>query len=308
MAAIIKAVIDVGTNSAKLLVMERSNLTSRVLADTLEIVRLGEGTAESGVLSDEAMKRSSAVISDMARAARSLGAEEISAVGTQAMRMAANADLFIEAVKSACGVEIRVISGDEEAELSFAAAVAGLRGQSGDFCVLDVGGGSSEITLGDRSSVAYRRSVPIGALSFFKKFFDVVPDGGPVPQGTLDEAASFAESEILNAGARRDVRMGRALCVGIGGTVSTLAAVSRGDCRDDAGGDVLSADEISRQIALYASMSLDARKKVKGLPPERADIILPGACIVREFLTHFGWSEMTVCARGLRYGVMEKIM
>ncbi|MDR1471130.1 MAG: Ppx/GppA family phosphatase [Synergistaceae bacterium] len=309
----IKAVVDVGTNSIKLLVMEGGPLGGTVAFDASRVVRLGEGTDESGVLADGAMERALRVTEEMARRARSLGADEIAAVGTQAMRRARNSGDFVRMVESRCGVSIRVISGGEEAAMSFGAVVSSSPSDAGEICLFDVGGGSSEVVRGSRAGVSFRWSVPVGALSLRDKFFAAsVPDEPPRCED-VSAAAGYVRSLIRT---ELEGRFGGApgpgcACVGVGGTITTLAAVKLGLEGEDRGaldGTALDAGEVERQIALYASLDSESRAgMIKGLPPERAGIILPGACVTRELMRFCGFGGLTVSGRGLRYGVMEAV-
>lgn len=302
-----KAVIDVGTNSVKLLVVSSGGGDSRVLRDRVEVVRLGEGTAASGCLGEDAMARALAAIRGMAGEARELGADEIAAVGTQALRQARNGADFIGRVREACGVAIEPITGEEEAELSFAAAASGLAGltEGTPVRMFDVGGGSTEIVTGDGGRVRSRVSVPVGALALHGEFFAGL---GLVGEAPLAAASSRVRSLLAAAGASPHAGPGP-LCVGVGGTITTLASVTLGAERydgDAVSGLRLSLAEVGRQIALYASTPLGERPAIPGLDPRRADIILAGACVVRELLLSSGADGLTVSSRGLRYGVMRK--
>jgi len=305
----VKAVIDVGTNSVKLLVAKFGNNHAgsdmETLADIVVVSRLGGGSADNGVLSREAMERTAAVISDLRAEARKLGADNITAVGTHALRTASNAGDFISMAENACGVSVRVISEEEEAELSFEAAISCVGDNfGGEILVLDVGGGSSEIVMGRGGAIMCRRSVPVGALSLFKKIF--VTRDGVISDNLLNEAgrhvnAAFNESFIPRDFDFRNVSS----CAGIGGTITTLAAVSAarsGEAR--VGGMELDISEIERQIIMYASTDMETRKKIPGLPADRADIILPGACIVKSFMRMSSLDKIIACDRGLRHGVM----
>ncbi|MDR3331637.1 MAG: Ppx/GppA family phosphatase [Synergistaceae bacterium] len=306
----VKAVLDVGTNSIKLLVMERTDEETRILSDWNIVARLGEGYEASGVLDTDAMERTAAAIEEMSREARSLGADEIAAVGTQAMRRARNAPLFIRDVEARCGVSIRAISGDEEAELSYMAASDSLECEGRTVLVFDVGGGSSEIVRGLGADIEQRCSLPVGALSLHRMFFG---GDGPAAPDSLSRAGSYARTIIGESGTVAEMRTSLPadglLCAGTGGTITTLAAVKLGlgaYVPEEISGSTLDKGEIQRQIDLYSSMSVPERARIPGLNPSRADIILPGACIVRELLGFFRSERLTVSDRGLRFGVMKK--
>jgi exopolyphosphatase/guanosine-5'-triphosphate,3'-diphosphate pyrophosphatase len=309
----INAVIDVGTNSIKLLVADCADGNLRVLSDRNVITRLGEGYEQSGELDGAAMTRSLDAIADMAGEARSLGARGIMAVGTQALRGSRNSSNFIKSVESACGVSIVTIDGDEEARLSYAGAVGSL-GRSeltGGLLVFDVGGGSSEIISGDGLEIKRCRSLQFGALSLHRGFFEDIP--APIPNDARECARSYVRSLLEDDAAvsliREEDGAGSASCVGAGGTITALAAVMMElDPYDPSrtNGSRLEIGEVERQIELYSSMATQARRKIKGLTPKRADIILAGACIVGELMEFFGAKNITVSNCGLRYGAMEK--
>ena len=308
----VNAIIDVGTNSIKLLVADCAEGNMSVLSDRNVITRLGEGYEQSGELGCAAMARSRGAIADMAGEARSLGASGIAAIGTQALRGSRNSSDFIKSVESECGVSIVVIDGDEEARLSYAAAAGSLGGpaMAGGVLVFDVGGGSSEIISGVGPEIKRCCSLPFGALSLHRRFFESAPD--PVPAEAVERAGGYVrsllEGDIAASGIRED-KAGARTCAGAGGTITTLAAVMLElDPYDPARatGSRIKAGELERQIELYSSMRTKDRVSIKGLNPKRADIILAGACIVCELMRFFGAGAVTVSDRGLRYGAMKK--
>jgi exopolyphosphatase/guanosine-5'-triphosphate,3'-diphosphate pyrophosphatase len=303
-----KAVIDIGTNSIKLLVAREDGSRARVLADETRITKLGEGSSASGFLSDKAMHRTVLVIAEMEKIARSYESGQTIAVATQAVRGAANSLEFIGLVAEICGVHVNIITGDEEAALSFDAAAAYLRHSMADskICVFDVGGGSSEIVTGDFSSCCYRCSIPIGALSLYDELFS--ESNGPTPDDILKKSADKLK-KMLAEQAKDDEVRSCGMFAGVGGTITTLAAVAKNMSHyesDEITGFILDESEVTRQINLYASLGVDDRKKITGLSPKRADIILPGAGIVQGLMNFAGTTHLTVLDRGLRYGVMKK--
>ncbi|MDR3254327.1 MAG: hypothetical protein LBT31_01995 [Synergistaceae bacterium] len=310
----VRAVLDIGTNSVKLLVMRETNGGAERLADRVEIARLGEGAAKNGNLSREAMERAAGAIADMTREALSLGcgdAGDIIAVATEAVRKSGNSSEFVDLVAEKSGVAVKIITGDEEAGLSFRAVMSAMppdapgTSKTSNVCVFDVGGGSSEMAIGGRSGQTFRRSVPIGALALHNEFFSWID--GPIPDGVIVDAGRRVRRELGDSAAR-DAVSGISRFVGVGGTIATLASVFLASSDPDAvSGTVLDAAEISRQITLYSSMNVSDRVKIAGLNPKRADIILAGACIVRELTAFADAGALTVLDRGLRYGLMDKL-
>src|SRR6478735_6088654 len=180
-----RAVIDVGTNSVKFHVGERGEDGSwRTVVDRAAVTRLGDGLAAGERLAPAAVDRTVAAIADMADEARLERAVAVVAVGTAGLRMAADRDDFVEAVRRRCGVVVEVISGEEEARLAARAATAGLAGP-GSLVVFDTGGGSSQFTFGHDDQVDEQFSVPVGAVRLTERF----ALAGPVTEHELSEVA-----------------------------------------------------------------------------------------------------------------------
>ena len=293
------AVIDVGTNSVKFHVGERTaNGAWRTITDRAEVTRLGEGLATSGRLGDEPIARTVAATVAMVEEARRDHAAAIAAVGTAWMRMAPNSAAVVDAVRGRTGVEIELVDGEEEGRLAYLAAKSGLGVGSGSLVVFDTGGGSSQFTFGRSEHVVERFSVNVGAVRVTERFgLDTA----------VDEARVTAALEAIAADLSRlgGHPVPDAL-VGMGGAVTNICAVDLGLKTYDPGavqGATLDVAEIERQIELYRTRSADERRAIVGLQPARAEIILAGACVVRTVLSKLGREELTVSDRGLRHGV-----
>jgi len=293
------AVIDVGTNSVKFHVAEhRPSGEWRTVVDRADVTRLGEGLSASGALGAEAMKRTADAITGMVDEARREGAVAIAAVGTAGLRNASNSAALSDAVRERCGVGIDVISGEEEARLAYLAAVAGLDIR-GTLVVFDTGGGSSQFTFGGKAKVDERFSVDVGAVRFTERFgLD-----GPVSEDVLREALEAIAADF----GRLEGRKVPDAIVGMGGAVTNMAAVSHRLTTYDPDlvqGTVLDRAELDRQIELYRTTTADERRSIDGLQPNRAEVILAGACIVRTILTLLGRDAFTVSDRGLRHELL----
>jgi exopolyphosphatase / guanosine-5'-triphosphate,3'-diphosphate pyrophosphatase len=294
------AVVDVGTNSVKLHLAERSpDGTWRTLADRSEITRLGEGLDGTGELQREPMSRTLDAIAGMADEAREAGAVEIAAVGTAGLRIASNSDAFVREVEERTGVAIEVISGEEESRLAYLAVQAGIGLPDGTVVVFDTGGGSSQFTFGTGDRVDERFSVDVGAVRFTERF----SLDGPVPEDVVAsaQAAIAADLERLDGRTRPDA------LVALGGVVTNLAAVKHALATYDSDvvqGTVLDREEVDRQIELYRTRTADERRAIVGLQPKRAEVVLGGACVVRVTMEKLDRESLVVSDRGLRHGVL----
>ncbi len=294
------AVVDVGTNSVKFLVGERSaDGAWRNVVDRAAITRLGEGLEETGHLNPAPIERTIEAIASMAEEARQNRVEAIAAVGTAGLRIAPNAPAFVDAVQARCGISVEVISGEEESRLAYLAATAGLGLARGSFVVFDTGGGSSQFTFGHGPEVEERFSVDVGAVRFTERF-DL--------DAAVSEDVLAASLDAIGADLTRlDGRSSPDALLALGGAVTNLAAVKHGLATYDPDvvqGTVLELAEIDRQIELFRRRGAEGRRKIVGLQPRRAEVILAGALIVRAVMAKLGRASLTVSDRGLRHGAL----
>ncbi|HEX3686756.1 MAG TPA: hypothetical protein VHU60_04165 [Gaiellaceae bacterium] len=294
------AAIDVGTNSVKLHVGERLDDGEwRTVADRSEMTRLGEGIHETGRLGEEPLRRTVDAIAELADEARRSGAEAIVVVGTAGLRQAVNSHEFLQAVRERAGVELEVISGEEEARLSFLAAAEALHLGEGTLGVFETGGGSSQFTFGESGRVTERYSVNLGAVPVTERF--------GLDQAVGEETVAAARAAIASQLGSLDGRPPLDVLVGIGGAITNLAGVQLGLERYEPGrvrGLELEAAEVDRQIELYRTRDAEERRAIRGLQPKRAEVILAGACIVRTVLEKLRRDSLTVSDQGLRHGVL----
>ena len=293
-------VVDVGTNSVKFHLAERSaDGAWRQLVDRAVVTRLGEGLEESGRLQPEPMARTIETIAAMADEAGRHGAEAIAAVGTAGLRAAGNSDAFVEAVQARCGVRVEVISGEAEARLAFLAATSGIERVDGSLVVFESGGGSTQFTFGQEERVEEQFSVPVGAVRIAEQFG---------LDGVVDDTVLVTALDAISADlASLDGRPTPAALVAMGGTVTNLASVKHELVTYDSGvvqGSELDLEELDRLIELFRTRSAEERRQIVGLQPKRAEIILAGACIVRTVVDKLGRESLTVSDRGLRHRLL----
>jgi exopolyphosphatase / guanosine-5'-triphosphate,3'-diphosphate pyrophosphatase len=293
-------VIDCGTNSIKFHVGARGHDGSWTkIVDRAEITRLGEGVGDTATISTEAIERTAATVKAMAREARDLHARAVAAVGTAGLRLADNRVEVVRAIEAASGIEIQVISAEEEARLAYLAARAGLGFFEGSVAVVDTGGGSTQFTFGDTAGMGQRFSVDVGAVRYTERFGLANAVAPEVLQQALDAIATG-----LN---RLDSQPAPDALIGMGGAITNITAVSLGLAEydpDRVQGAVLDRAEIDRQIEVYRTRDTHTRGAIVGLQPKRADVILAGACIVRTVMDKLEQTSLTVSDRGLRHGVL----
>lgn len=302
------AVIDVGTNSVLLLVAERVPEGGfRSVRDLAEITRLGRGVDATGRLSDQGMEDTIRVLEEYARQAREAGAKEILLTATSAARDAANAADFSERISTRTGLRLEVLSGDEEARLSFLAVArsfafgpAATAEVHAPIWVIDIGGGSTELIGGTRDGgLSYRHSFDVGAVRLTERMVR----SDPPAQGELRamrERLDEVFAELPKASPETTV-------VGVAGTVTTLFAVEHEidpySAERIEGGTLPLADLRALRARLCA-MTLEERLVLPGLQPKRADVICAGAMILETALESLGAAACRVSDRGLRWGVL----
>ena len=312
MKSVRRAIIDIGTNSVKLLVADVAGRGVTPVWEGSEQTRLGRGFYETHRLSAAAVAATAHAAAGFAAKARNLGSVCIRVIATSAAREALNSDALLQAVRGACGLETEILSGDEEADLAFQGVSTDPRYADSPFLLLEVGGGSSQFILGDHGKRSFIRSFQIGTVRLMESVPHRDPPGGQELTQTrqwlkriLDqEVAAVLEPELRTL--RQALPPLRVFqLVGTGGTASILGCMeAKLDVfdRDRLESVSLNIDRLQQTLTLLWSLSLAERKNIIGLPPTRADVILTGAAIYEAIMTRFGFLEMHVSTRGLRFG------
>ena len=281
------AVIDIGTNSTRLLVAACEEGSVReVLHRDLRTTRLGEGIEERR-LRPEAVARTLRVLEEYLERARSFGAERVVAAATSAVRDAANKGEFLRAAREV-GLEVEVLSGEEEAYYSYLGACLGLALEPRGLVVVDVGGGSTEFIWEGGGSL-FCRSVNAGAVR--------MTEGG-----YGEEAIGRVLEPVLRAVRAHAPRH----LVGVGGTVTTCAAMVQKLKTYDPSlvhGFTLSLEQVEGLLALLSRTPLEERRRLPGLQPERADIIVAGVRIVRRIMLGLEMKDLQVSETDIMYGL-----
>jgi exopolyphosphatase/guanosine-5'-triphosphate,3'-diphosphate pyrophosphatase len=280
------AAVDLGTNSTRLLVADVDDGRVEEVARDSQITRLGEGVDERRKLLPLPVARVRNVLSEYRREVERLGAARVLTIGTSAVRDAENGEAFLGEIEWSYGFTTRLLSGEEEAELT-RRGVANGRAVGDETVVLDVGGGSTElITARDRVSLE------LGCVRLTERHLR----SDPPANEELDDAAR-AVREALPDWSPGDA-------IGVAGTVTSLAALELGEYDpEQTHGYRLSGESVERQLERLASLPLAERRVLPGLEPERAPVIVAGALIVREFLDRYGLDGLKVSERDLLHGV-----
>ena len=307
----VKAAIDIGSNSIKMRVGRCSGGRLEVLHDATEVVRLGRGFVDGGI-AERTMERAVRVVTDMVAKARELGAET-RLVGTMALRVATNAGEFLRRIREATGLDVQVISGEEEARYSWKGAAAGFECDAapgaGDMVMFDTGGGSTEFVFGRHGAPDVRiQSVPVGAVTLSERFLE--GGQGPVRQSAIDAASRYVDDLFRENGiARRDPAVAPAV-LGLGGGVVAMASVKNRMeefLPVQLHGTELTRKDLAVQMRLYASLDLEERQSIIGLPPSRADVVLGSVCIVLCALKALDVPSCRLSINGLRHGVLMEM-
>jgi exopolyphosphatase/guanosine-5'-triphosphate,3'-diphosphate pyrophosphatase len=289
-------VVDLGTNSTRLLVADVQDGAVSELERRLTITRLGEGVDARRLLLPTALARVRNVLADYRQAIEALGAERTLAFATSAVRDAENGEAFLGEVEWSYGFSTRLLSGHEEALLTFRGVAAG-RAVEERTLVLDVGGGSTELVLGGPDGVAYQESFDLGCVRLTERFLA----GDPPSAEQVDACAAHVRT--LLAEVPEDVRP--RVAVGVAGTVTTLATLDLGldeEVPELVHGHRLRATWIGEQTACLSSISVSEIRALRGMHPDRAPVILAGALVVREALARFGVDGLEVSEQDNMHG------
>ncbi len=295
------AAIDCGTNSTRLLVTDGGRTVERLM----RITRLGRGVDATGRLDPAAVESTCAVLTEYRQVMDRLGVSRVRIAATSAARDAANRADFFGPATEIIGVEPELLSGSEEAELSFAGATADLDPSGGPYLVVDIGGGSTELAYGT-SSFDCGASTDMGCVRFTEKYLHGDPPG---PEELLS-CLSVAEAHIDEIARQYPAMFDARQLVGLAGTVSTAAAVEQGLAsydRDRIHHFRLTRAAIEDVFRTLATESRADRIHNPGLEPERADVIVGGMCILVKVMRYFRFDDCLVSEADILDGMAASI-
>ena len=293
------AAIDLGTNSTRLLVADVDDGRIHELERDTRVTRLGEGVDERRRLLPLPVARVRNVLTDYRRLLEGRGAERVLAVATSAVRDAENGEAFLGEVEWSYGFATRLLTGHDEALLTFRGVTADRTLEPGTV-ILDVGGGSTELVFGGPDGVRWHDSLDMGSVRLTERHLHSDP-----PTADELEACAAAARALLEERVPEELRRDVGAVVGVAGTITSLAALDVGldeYDRDRVDGHVLGVDGLERQLGRLAAVPVAERRKIRPLDPERAPVIVAGAVIAREVLGFFGVGELDVSERDILDG------
>jgi exopolyphosphatase / guanosine-5'-triphosphate,3'-diphosphate pyrophosphatase len=299
------ATLDVGTNTVLMLVAERdANGAVHTIADLARITRLGRGADSSGRLDPESAAQTLAAITEFAQRARALNVEKIVGVATAALRDVTDGADFIAQVKAQAGVDLEIITGESEAQLSYLAVAKGLAlDPAAKVLIVDIGGGSTELIRAEPGRKLELASLQLGSVRLTER---IVHHDPPTAREAADLRLAVDEAlHDLGWEFTPDVM------VGIAGTVTTVCAVTLAMSTYDpkiVHGHRLSHDDVIATIAKFGALPLAERMHLPGLEPGRADVIFAGAAILERIMGHFHLTEVVVSDQGVRWGLLWRTL
>ena len=300
------AVVDIGTNSVRLVIAVANGLRiESILLQDGRITRLGEGLAENGQISRSAVDRTIAVLSEYAGHIRSYAPDRICYIGTSALRQASNREEVLSRFQQEIGVSVKVISGEDEAALTYRGALLGLDEIQGPFLVIDIGGGSSELIVGETTMKFWKAfSVEIGVVTLTEGWFRSDP---PTDSEIVQVRHYLTErfKEVVTI--LRPYLTAGVTPVGTAGSVTTILAMVRKIIRYDPAivhGQGLMRQEVEKLFCEIRPMKAKDRLLLPGVERGREDIILAGTLILLALLDFVNQAGLVVSAYGLREGVV----
>ena len=292
------ASIDVGSYSCRLSVADFSN-SFEIIHEEGNITSLASGLKQNGYLLKDRIEETLKVIENYILKAKSLGADDIVLIGTEALRRAKNSQEFLQKLKDRTGYDLRIITPEEEGNLAFLAVVFSLR-PKGSFCLIDQGGGSTEFVCGKDFEVEYLKSLPIGIVNLTEEFIK----SDPPTAEELESLKNFLDKVI------KDVVRPCDVLVGLGGTITTISAIKHGVFPykgSKVHGAKLSLDDVKFWLDTLSSMKAEDRiKKFPHIEAKRAKVIIPGLMIFYRAMVLFGAREITVSDWGIKEGILVR--
>lgn len=298
------AAVDIGSNSVRLKIARLRGRKLQGIHEDREVTRLGDGVFRSGFLTPESMGDTVRVLSRFHKTAQHLGADQVRVVATSAMRDARNSQAFLEWVRSATGWNVEVISGLEEARLIHLGLVSSLRLNRSSVLMIDLGGGSCELTISRQGHIRDTVSLPLGAVRLTNEFLH----HDPARKGELKQLRGFITREVTRvAGLIHASRVKTAIATS--GTAAALAAAASHliGARKARPRETVSRADMQQIARLISRQTLEERRKIQGIGPRRAEIIVAGASVYHELMERCQLRSFRYSPLGLRDGLLAQM-
>lgn len=295
------ASLDIGTNTILLLIVDASTKgIERVVHDEQVIARIGKGVDANRMISRETFLRAESFLQTYKQTCALYNVDTIIAVGTSALRDAKNSEEFCSYIQQQVGISIEIISGEEEAEWTYRGGISEFLNRADRFSVLDIGGGSTEIIIGSKTTVESKISIDIGSVRLTERLLKESPPS----EMAIVETHEFITSHFPNNVA---TTLSSTFAIGVAGTLTTLASLHQRLPQYDSAkvsGYTLHYDDVCALFALLKDKSLDQIRRFPQISKGREDIILAGTMILMSYMEAARLQSITVSDRGLRYGII----
>lgn len=292
------AVIDIGTNTILLLIAKITDGNLETLVHEQRTPRIGKNIDQEGVIGKAAFARTIDVLKEYQKTIENYHVDKVVAFGTSVFREVSNKDEFIDFISRETGLKIEILSGDDEAYWSYRGAVSGVK-EDGKIVVIDIGGGSTEISQGTLNEVVCTNSINVGAVRIYERFFR----NNPPTKAELDLAAEFIRNALQKLG---NCDFSDSKLIGVAGTPTTLASIDlelKDFYANKISGHKISFERINEIFNRLSKMRIEDIKQLSNTTEGRADIITAGTLILIEFMKFSNFKELTVSERGVRYGI-----
>jgi exopolyphosphatase/guanosine-5'-triphosphate,3'-diphosphate pyrophosphatase len=303
------ASIDIGTNTVLMLIAD-VNTQGKITTvhEEQRIIRLGKNVDAEKNIGVEGLNKCADVLREYKTIADKFACDQLTACGTSALRDARNREWFCDEIKRQTGVTIEILSGDEEAMWTFQGGrlVLSEPDIQNEILVIDIGGGSTEFIQGNTSTIHHKISLDIGAVRLTEKFIHSDPITSAEEKALTQFAADLMKEKLSNFKSGEKVQ-----AIGVAGTITTLAAMEQQMGKYEPAkinGYTITKNSLQKLLGKLRPTTLVQRKSLKGLQPERADVIFAGAIILSEAMRYFNLNELTVSNHGLRYGLVLRLI
>ncbi|WP_171003609.1 Ppx/GppA phosphatase family protein [Ruminiclostridium herbifermentans] len=297
--------IEIGTNSTKFIIAQlNENGAVEVITRTSTVNRLSSGMYPENNLKPEAIEKGIEIIGNLIKESNAQGAKMVSIFSTSVLRDAGNKEAFIGKVKELFGIDINVISGEEEAQLAYMACREVVENKSQKFSVIDIGGGSTEIIIGNGTVIEQKISLDVGAVRLTEMFVS----HDPIEDSEVEQMTAYIEKQINE---RESLDLSGLQLVGTGGTIKTLGTLfyqKEHSKEKSINGKVIKKHEIELLFSMLKLLNIESKKKLIGLNPKRADVITSGIKILLSVMDKFNIEEIKISSQGVLEGFIAQYL